>query len=97
MEKGRSSLGRSRRVILYKGISWVFIIKEFYKLGRSLFIVSFVFVIKRFSRISFFLRNVKVNFIVKIVVSLFDKDVNILIEIVERNSMEIVIEIVESG
>lgn len=97
MEKGRSSSGRSRRVISYKGISRVFIIKEFYKLGRSLFIVSFVFVIKRFSRISFFLRNVKVNFIVKIVVSLFDKDVNILIEIVERNSMEIVIEIVESG
>ncbi|XP_014690430.3 Golgi-associated RAB2 interactor protein 4 [Equus asinus] len=97
MEKGRSSPGRSRRVTRHKGISRAPITKESHKSGRNLSTASSVSATKRPSRISSFLRNVKANLTAKTVASPPDKDVNILTETVERNSMETVIETAESG
>lgn len=84
---------------MYKGVSYMFILKEFrifYKFGRSLLIISFGFS-KRFGRISFFLRNVRVNFIIKVVGIIYGRDVDIMVKMVERSINVVIVEIVEGG
>ncbi|XP_008144279.2 Golgi-associated RAB2 interactor protein 4 [Eptesicus fuscus] len=95
-----SSPGGSRPVTMHKGISSAPITKDSrtsHKPGRSLSTSNSGSTTKRLSSISSFWRNVKANLTTKTVTSPHGKEVDSLAKTMERNSMESIIEIGESG
>ncbi|XP_016074699.1 PREDICTED: protein FAM71A [Miniopterus natalensis] len=99
-EPGFSRPGGSRPATTHKSISHAPITKDSrtsHKSGRSLSTSNSGSTTKRFSRISSFLRSIKANLTTKIVASPHGKDVDSLAKTMERNSLEGIIEIGESG